>query len=134
MKYLCLIAAEKVMEQMAVADADKHFEEYRRFTEEIRKSGHFVSVNRLLPPHAAVTVRVRQGKISTTDGPYVETKEQLGGYYVIEARDLNEAIQIAARIPGARLGCVEVRPVAEDEQILQTLGLVDSVSPNSTTG
>ena len=67
-------------------------------------------------------VRVRDGKVLTTDGPFAETKEQLGGYYLIEARDLNEAIQVAARIPGARLGCVEVRPVADDPQTL-ALGL-----------
>ncbi|NMG30848.1 YciI family protein [Aromatoleum evansii] len=122
MKYLCLICAEKVMEQMPRPDADKHFEEYREFTDAVRKSGHYLGCNRLLPPDAASTVRVRDGRISVTDGPWVETKEQLGGYYLIEARDLNEAIQVAARIPGARFGCVEVRPVAEDAQTLQALG------------
>ncbi len=71
---------------------------------------------------AATTVRVRDGKVSTTDGPFAETKEQLGGYYMIDARDLNEAIQVAARIPGARTGCVEVRPVADDERTLRALG------------
>lgn len=122
MKYLCLICAEKVMEQMPRADADKHFEEYREFTDAIRRSGHYVGCNRLLPPDAASTVRVRDGRISVTDGPWVETKEQLGGYYLLEARDLNEAIQVAARIPGARFGCVEVRPVAEDLQTVRALG------------
>ncbi len=122
MKFLCLICAESVMEQMPEADAARHFEDYREFTAAIRKSGHFVGCNRLLPPRAATTVRVRQGKVSTTDGPFVETKEQLGGYYVIEAGDLNEAIQVAARIPGAWIGCVEVRPIAEDEQTLSALG------------
>jgi hypothetical protein len=126
MKYLCLICAEKVMEQMPRAEADAHFEEYREFTAAIRKSGHFVGCNRLLPPDAATTVRVRQGRVSTTDGPYVETKEQLGGYFVIEARDLNEAIQVAARIPGAWIGCVEVRPIAEDERTLEVLGMAAS--------
>jgi hypothetical protein len=76
----------------------------------------------LQPPATAVTVRVRNGKIGTTDGPFAETKEQFGGYYLIEARDLNEAIQVASRIPGARMGCVEVRPVAEDERTIRTLG------------
>lgn len=123
MKYLCLICAEKVMEQMPEADAENYFEEYRVFTEAIRRSGHYVGCNRLLPPAAATTVRVRNGKISTTDGPYAETKEQLGGYYLIEAKDLNEAISIASRIPGARRGCVEVRPVAEDARTLSVLGL-----------
>lgn len=124
MKYLCLICAEKVMEQMPRADADKHFEEYREFTDAIRQSGHYVGCNRLLPPDTASTVRVRNGRVSVTDGPWIETKEQLGGYYLIEARDLNEAIQVASRIPGAKFGCVEVRPVAEDLQTLQALGVV----------
>ncbi len=124
MRFLCLICAEKVMEQMPQADADAHYLEYAGFTENIRRSGHFVDCNRLLPPDHATTVRVRNGRISTTDGPWVETKEQLGGYYLIEARDLNEAIRIAAKIPGAAKGCVEVRPVAEDEQTLRTLGFI----------
>jgi hypothetical protein len=125
MKYLCLICAEKVMEQMPKANADAHFRQYAEFTEAIRNSGHFVGCNRLLPPAAATTIRVRNGKVSATDGPWVETKEQLGGYYVIEARDLNEAIRVAAKIPGAALGCVEVRPIAEDEQTLRALGFAD---------
>ena len=118
MKYLCLICAEKVMEQMTAEDAERHYREYESYIDEIRASGHYLGCNRLLPPDAATTVRVRNGKISTTDGPWVETKEQLGGYFLIEARDLNEAIRIAARIPGARIGCVEVRPVAEDARTL----------------
>lgn len=114
MKFLCLICADKVMEQMSATDAEKHFEDYVEFTANIRRSGHYIGCNRLLPPDQATTVRVRDGKISTTDGPWVETKEQLGGYFVIEARDLNEAIRIAAKIPGAWHGCVEVRPIADD--------------------
>lgn len=124
MKFLCLIRADRVMEQMPAADAARHFEDYREFTETIRKSGHYVGCNRLLPPAAATTVRVRQGKVSATDGPYAETKEQLGGYYLIEARDREEAIGVAARIPGAWFGSVEVRPVAEDEQTLEALGFL----------
>jgi hypothetical protein len=126
MKFLCLICAEKTMERMPAADAEKHFQEYTEFTEAIRRSGHYVGCNRLLPPKAATTVRVRHGRISATDGPYAETKEQLGGYYVIEARDLNEAILVASRIPGAWHGCVEVRPIAEDAQTLQALGFVNN--------
>jgi hypothetical protein len=103
MKYLCLICAEKVMEQMPRADADKHFEEYRAFTDVIRQSGHYLGCNRLLPPDAATTVRVRNGRVSVTDGPWIETKDQLGGYYIIEARDLNEAIQVASRTPGGEV-------------------------------
>ena len=126
MKYLCLICAEKVMEQMTEAAAEQHFQEYTEFTNAISASGHYISCNRLLPPDAAITVRVRNGNVTTTDGPYAETKEQLGGYYLIEARDLNEAIQVASRIPGAWLGCVEVRPIAEDEQTLKALGFFNS--------
>jgi len=111
MKYLCLICAETVIEQMQEADAERHFQDYGDFTEDIRRSGHFIGCNRLLPPSAATTVRVRNGKLSATDGPFVETKEQLGGYYLIEARDLNEAIQVAGKVPGALYGSVEVRPV-----------------------
>jgi hypothetical protein len=122
MKFLCLICAEQVMEQMSAADAAAHFAEYARFTDEIRASGHYLGCNRLLPPAEATTIRVRNGKVAATDGPWVETKEQLGGYYLIEARDLNEAIRIAARIPGAARGCVEIRPVAEDEQTVTALG------------
>ena len=116
MKFLCLICAEKVMEQMPAADAEKHFEEYVRFTEWVKATGHFVGANRLTPSATATTVRVRNGKASTTDGPFVETKEQIGGYYVIEAKDLREAIDVAAKIPGAQRGCVEVRPIADDPQ------------------
>jgi hypothetical protein len=122
MKFLCLISAETLMEWMSESEAARLYEEYRDFTDSVRREGRLIDCNRLLPPDAAITVRVRGGRISTTDGPFVETKEQLGGYYVIEARDLNEALQVASRIPGARLGCVEVRPIAEDEQTLRALG------------
>ena len=124
MRYLCLICANTWMERFSDAEAAAHYEEYREFTESIRASGHLVGANRLQPPETAVTLRVRQGRVSTTDGPYAETKEQLGGYYLIEARDLNEAMQIAARIPGARYGCVEIRPVADDAQTRQALASV----------
>jgi hypothetical protein len=124
MKYLCLICADhsKMMEYLTPEDRDAHFAEYQEFMESITQSGHYLGCNRLLPPETAATVRVRNGKMSTTDGPYVETKEQLGGYFLIEAKDLNEAILIAARIPGAKFGCVEVRPVAEDAQTLELIG------------
>ena len=118
MKFICLICAETVMEQMSEAEAERHFQEYLEFTEEIKRKGHFVTGNRLTPANTAITVRVRDGKISTTDGPFAETKEQFGGYYVIDAKDLNQAIQVAAKIPGARFGCVEVRPIADDPQTL----------------
>ena len=116
MKFICLICAEKVMEQMPKEDADRHYEEYDQFTQDIKRNGYFISANRLTPADTAITVRVRDGKVATTDGPFAETKEQFGGYYVIEARDFNAAIQVAAKIPGARYGSVEVRPIADDEQ------------------
>lgn len=118
MKYLCLICAEVVMEQMPETEAQEHFKEYEEFTQSIQRSGHFISANRLQPSATATTLRVRNGQVSVTDGPFMETKEQFGGYYVIEARDLNEAIQVASKIPGARFGCVEIRPVAEDAPTL----------------
>jgi len=123
MKYLCLICADTCMEKMTDDERRRHFEEYREFTDELRARGQLVAVNRLQPPETATTVRVRGGRVATTDGPYVETKEQVGGFYVIETRDLNEAIRVASRIPGARLGCVEVRPIAADDLTLDALGL-----------
>jgi len=114
MKYLCLIYdEEKKLGVMSQSDLDALLGEYFSFTDEIRKSGHYLGGNDLQPVHAATSVRVRNGKVSTTDGPFAETKEQLGGYYLIEARDLNDAIQVAARIPSARLGTIEVRPIME---------------------
>lgn len=114
MKYLCLIYdEEKKMGEMSKSDADAFMGEYFAFTEGIRQSGHYVAGEALQPVQTATSVRVRNGKVSTTDGPFAETKEQLGGFYMIEARDLNDAIQIAAKIPSARLGTVEVRPVVD---------------------
>jgi hypothetical protein len=123
MKFLCLICAQTLLEGMSETDAARHYDEYEDFTDNLRRSGRLVYANRLLPPDYAVTVRVRGGKVVTTDGPFAETKEHLGGYYVIEARDLAGAIQVASEIPGAKMGCVEVRPIAEDEQTQQALGL-----------
>jgi len=112
MKYLCLIYEnEATWETMPKADAEKIVGEYYAFGDGIKKSGHYVGGNALQPTHTATTVRVRNGKLSTTDGPFAETKEQLGGYYLIDAKDLNDAIQVASRIPGARMGSVEVRPI-----------------------
>src|SRR5262245_53565936 len=112
MKYLCLIYDdESKWGTMPKDQSDAFMGEYFAFTDGIKKSGHYVGGEALKPVHTATTVRVRNGKMSTTDGPFAETKEQLGGYYMIEARDLNDAIQIAAKIPSARTGSVEVRPI-----------------------
>ena len=112
MQYLLLIyEPEKTWETMPEAERDKIFTEYMTFTSDIKTSGHLKAGDALQPTHTATTVRVRDGKTSTTDGPFAETREQLGGYYLIEAKDLDEATRIAARIPGARYGSIEVRPI-----------------------
>lgn len=117
MKYLCLIYDdERKWETMPKQEAEAMLGEYFGFTEAIKKSGHLLGGEALQPTQTATTVRVRQGKISTTDGPFAETKEQLGGYYLINAKDLNDAIQVASRIPSARIGSVEVRPIQEFDQ------------------
>jgi hypothetical protein len=83
------------------------------YDEELRRSGHYIVSNALQPARTARTIRVRGGKVSTTDGPFAETKEQLGGFFLIEARDLDEACEIASKFPPARVGIIEVRPVLE---------------------
>jgi hypothetical protein len=114
MKYLCLIYGSEAHEAaMSKADTDTMMGEYFAFSEDLRRDGRMLAGEGLQPTSAATTVRVRNGKTSTTDGPFAETKEQLGGFYLIEAADLNEAVRIAARIPSVRYGCVEVRPVMD---------------------
>ncbi|HEX2567576.1 MAG TPA: YciI family protein [Burkholderiales bacterium] len=105
MKYLCLVYGE---ERAMQAMDDRHC---LAFDQSVRASGHCVASEALEPVATATTVRVRNGKVSVTDGPFAETKECLAGFYMIEARDLNEAIQIAARIPPAEVGSIEVRPI-----------------------
>jgi hypothetical protein len=118
MKYLCLIYDEEnKLYSLPNNEMQRLMEDYVTFTRDIKGSGHYLGGNDLEPVKAATTVRVRNGKVSTTDGPFAETKEQLGGYYLIEARDLNEAIQVASRIPSARLGSIEVRPVREHPEV-----------------
>ncbi len=117
MKYLCLIYEDETLwQKMPKPEAEKIYGEYFAFGDGIKKSGHYVGGNALQPTQTATTVRVRNGKVSTTDGPFAETKEQLGGYYLVEAKDLNDALQVAAKIPSARLGSVEVRPIQEFDQ------------------
>jgi hypothetical protein len=87
--------------------------EYFAFTEDVKKSGQYIGGEALQPVSTATSVRVRGGKMSTTDGPFAETKEQLGGYYLINAKDLNDALQIASKIPGDKTVTVEVRPIQE---------------------
>jgi len=117
MKYLCLIYEdESRFATTPKPEMDKIMSEYGAFGESIRKSGNHIAGYQLQTTDSATTVRSRNGKVSTTDGPFAETKEQLGGFYLIEARDLNDAIQVASKIPSARLGSVEVRPIREFKQ------------------
>src|SRR5204862_175818 len=117
MKYLCLVYQEEKQEVNVPAEqVEQAKKDYWAFAEDIKKSGHYVGSNGLKHTDAATTVRVRNGKVSTTDGPFAETKEQLGGYFLIEAKDLNDAIQVASRIPGAKHGTIEVRPIMEFNQ------------------
>lgn len=109
MQYLCLVYGE---EQQLAGFGD---EECVAYDEAIRKSGHCIASEALQPVSTATTVRVRDGKVSITDGPFAETKEQLAGFYLVEARDLDEAVELAARIPPARAGSVEVRPIRQLE-------------------
>ena len=105
MKYLCLVYLdEKRLDELPDEDCVD-------FDTAIRKSGHCIASEALESVQTATTVRVRNGKVSVTDGPFAETKEQLAGFYMIEARDLNEAIQLASKIPPARVGSIEVRPI-----------------------
>ncbi len=114
MQYLCLIYKdEQEWQKLPSTESARIMGEFSTFTDSVKKSGHYVGGNALAPTHAATTVRVRHGKLATTDGPFAETKEQLGGYFLLKARDLNEAIQLAGRIPAARVGSVEVRPLVE---------------------
>jgi hypothetical protein len=107
MKYLCLVYLEDA-KLHAVPDR-----ECAAFGAGLRERGSLLAAQALQPIETATTVRIRNGKLSVTDGPFAETKEQLAGFYLIDARDLNEAIQIAAKIPPAREGSIEVRPIRE---------------------
>jgi hypothetical protein len=112
MQYLLMIYQNEAdYAKVDAATSQKMLAEYGAFTQSIIQNGNFKAGDRLQPTTTATTVRVREGKTLTTDGPFAETREQLGGYYLIEAKDLDAAIGIAARIPGARFGSIEVRPI-----------------------
>jgi hypothetical protein len=107
MKYLCLVyMADETLDAIPDRECMAH-------GESLRKSGRYIAAEALQRVDTATTVRVRDGKVSLTDGPFAETKEQLAGFYLIDAKDLDEAVQVAAKIPPARVGSIEVRPVRE---------------------
>jgi hypothetical protein len=117
MKYLCLVYFdEKDLDALSTSEWTALTGECLAFGEGIRQDGHYLAAEALQPVRTATTLRVRDGNLSTTDGPFAETKEQLGGFYLIDARDLPEAVRVASRIPPARLGSIEVRPIREVTQ------------------
>lgn len=111
MKYLCLVYFEE--SKLHAAPESPRDEECLAYDGELRANGTVVASEALEPVASATTVRVREGRVSVTDGPFAETREQLGGFHLIEARDLNEAIRVAAGIPSARIGSIEVRPIRQ---------------------
>jgi len=113
-KYLCMVFLdEKKLRAMSPAESQRLDDESLSYDETLRKSGHFVAAQALESVQDAKTLRLRNDKLSVTDGPFAETNEQIGGFILIEARDLNEAMQLASKIPVIRLGGVEVRPIKE---------------------
>ncbi len=112
MKYLCLVSFEpNIWEAMSKTEAEQLDEESWAYNQELKQRGYLITAEALQPAESATTVRVRNEKVSITDGPFTETKEVIAGFLLVEARDLNEAIQVASRVPLARYGSVEVRPV-----------------------
>jgi len=114
MQYLLMIYSEEnQVGGLPQSELGKMMAEYTALTASMKESGNLVGANRLKPIATATTVRLRDGKVSKTHGPFAETREQLGGYYLVDAKDLDEACALAARIPAARLGSIEVRPIFE---------------------
>jgi hypothetical protein len=116
MKYLCLVYHEEAkIEALPAREYNGLVDAVLAYREELREGGHYVASSPLQPVHTATTIRVRNGRMTVSDGPFAETTEQLGGFYLIDARDLNDAIRIAAKMPSAGLGAIEVRPLMECE-------------------
>jgi hypothetical protein len=114
MRYLCLVySVEDPANALSESEEQALVDESLEYDDQLRKSGHLIVAHALQPPETALIVRVRSGRISVTDGPFTETKEQIAGFILIEARDLNEAIQLASKDPTARYGFIEVRSVRE---------------------
>jgi hypothetical protein len=104
---------ENVLDALPEGERQARIDSALDYTDELRRSGHYIASGALQPGRTARTIRVRGGKVSTTDGPFAETKEQLGGFFLVEAKDMDEACAIASRFPPARAGIIEVRPVRE---------------------
>ena len=113
MRYLALIYAPEPTAPPSDADTRRMMEEYGAYTEMIRQRGVYLGGEALHPSSTATTVRIRDGKLTATDGPFAESKEQLGGYYVLQCNDLDQAVEMAGKIPGARYGTIEVRPIMD---------------------
>jgi hypothetical protein len=114
MKYLLFCChEEKKLDSMSKSEGDALMNETLAYCEKLRKSGQLLLANPLEPVEMAMTVRVRDGGVSLTDGPFAETREQIGGFFLIEARDINQAVHIASKFPSVRLGSMEVRPVRD---------------------
>ena len=112
MQFLCLIyEAESLMTTRSDEENGQIFQEYMTYTDDIKSSGHFVAGDALQPTSTATTIRIQSGERVVTDGPFAETKEQLGGYYLLECDSLDEAIEQASKIPSAKFGSIEVRPI-----------------------
>jgi hypothetical protein len=116
MRYLCMVCYEQqTLDDLSKTEFDALVAESLTYDDELRKRGHYLYSGALQSVHTATTIRTQSGKVQFTDGPFAETKEQLGGFIVIEARDLDEALGLASKIPPARLGSIEVRPIQELE-------------------
>jgi len=132
MRYLLLIYTPEQLDSEMDAAGGPELEEYNKFTQDIRARGLYEAGEALHPTTSATTVRVRDGQTVTTDGPFAETKEALGGFYMVKAKDLDEAIELAARIPGAKHGSIEVRPIFDfaDEMAAAGAGAASTGSTN----
>ena len=123
MKYLCLAyEAEATLDALSASEWDALRRETLDYVEELQRNGRLIATHPLQSVRTASTVRVRGGKLSVTDGPFAETKETLGGFFLIEAQDLDEAVQIASRWPSARFGSIEVRPIEETLRVESRYG------------
>lgn len=114
MKYACLIFGDgNVDDPLSPNELDALETETVAYCDELRRKGHLIAAHPLEPAHATTTIRMRDGRLAMTDGPFIETKEQLGGFFLIEARDLNEAIRVASGIPAVRWDTIEIRPMRD---------------------